>query len=192
MPEYSRRFNDCALRIAHRRNFDAARRVLITVPLGRSAKIPATRSASVSEQTQNFSNHGKLVPAFHFFVIPVLLFNFFWSLYRCYIMQFAFPAIVYAFVAAALVVLMFLARLFALRVQDRVIRLEERLRLRELLPADLQPRIVEFRPSQLIALRFASDSELPALARKVLDNKIEDQKAIKSMVQNWRADYLRA
>jgi hypothetical protein len=80
----------------------------------------------------------------------------------------------------------------ALTVQDRVIRLEERLRMRSLLPADLQPRINDFTVQQLVALRFASDDELPGLARKVIDGKIEDQKAIKRMVTNWRADCQRA
>jgi hypothetical protein len=73
-----------------------------------------------------------------------------------------------------------------------VIRLEERLRMRSLLPADLQPRINDFTVQQLVALRFASDDELPGLARKVIDGKIEDQKAIKRMVTNWRADCQRA
>jgi len=77
-------------------------------------------------------------------------------------------------------------------VQDRVIRLEERLRCERLLPADLKPRIAEFTVSQLVALRFASDAELPALARKVLDEKISERKPIKQLVKNWRADYLRA
>ena len=82
--------------------------------------------------------------------------------------------------------------MFALSVQDRVIRLEERLRCERLLPPDLQARIVELEPGQLISLRFASDAELPALARKVLDEKMKDRKAIKQLIKNWRADYLRA
>ena len=86
----------------------------------------------------------------------------------------------------------FLARIFALTVQDRVIRLEMRLRLRELLPPDLQPRIGEFTRHQLVAMRFASDRELPAIARKVLDERLEDRKAIKLLVQEWEADHLRA
>ena len=75
--------------------------------------------------------------------------------------------------ALALFVLAFFARVFALTVQDRVIRLEMRLRLAEILPADLRPRIPEFTVGQLVSLRFAGDAELPALARKVLDEKIE-------------------
>ena len=91
----------------------------------------------------------------------------------------------------ALLVLAFLARIFALGVQDRVIRLEERLRFERLLPDDLKPRIGEFTIDQLVSLRFASDAELPALARTVLDGKVNSRKAIKKMVQNWRADYQR-
>jgi Family of unknown function (DUF6526) len=83
-------------------------------------------------------------------------------------------------------------RMFALKVQDRVIRMEERLRFAALLPADLQPRIGEFTLNQLVALRFASDAELPALARRVLDEKIMKRKAIKQLVKSWRPDYLRA
>jgi hypothetical protein len=83
-------------------------------------------------------------------------------------------------------------RAFAVTVQDRVIRLEERLRMAALLPAELQRRIPEFSAGQLVALRFASDAELAALARRVLDEKIEDPKAIKLLVREWRADHLRA
>jgi hypothetical protein len=86
----------------------------------------------------------------------------------------------------------FLARVFALKVQDRVIRLEERLRMERLLPADLQARIEEFSVPQLVGLRFASDAELPELARKVLDEKVKEAKAIKRMVKSWRGDFLRA
>ena len=155
----------------------------------------------MSEQlSQNFSNHAKLVPAFHFFLLPVLFANLISSLLMAYrILTHARPLSVWVIVAVvisvllavALVVLATLARLFALGVQDRVIRLEERLRFQQLLPADLQPRISEFTINQFVSLRFASDEELPALARKVLDSKINSRKAIKQMIQNWRADYQR-
>jgi len=141
---------------------------------------------------QSFSNHVKLVPSFHFFVLPVLALNLVQSVYRLVHTWFSWDATVGALTAAALVLLAFHARLFALRVQDRVIRLEERTRLERLLPNDLKPRIGEFQPGQLIALRFACDAELPALARKVLNDKLTDGKAIKKLVQTWRPDYLRA
>jgi len=141
---------------------------------------------------QNYSNHVKLVPTFHFFVLPVLVLNFGQSIYRLIHSGFRWNEIVGVLTALALVFLAFHARLFALRVQDRVIRLEERQRMSGLLPADLQPRINEFTPGQLVGLRFASDEELPELARKILNDKVTDLKAIKQSVKNWRADYLRA
>lgn len=141
---------------------------------------------------QNFANHAKLVPTFHFFVLPVLVLNFGQSIYRLAHFGFKWDGWVGALTALALVLLAFHARLFALRVQDRVIRLEERQRLSRLLPEDLQSRIAEFTPGQLVALRFASDEELPVLARKVLHDKVTDLKTIKQSVKHWRADYLRA
>jgi len=94
--------------------------------------------------------------------------------------------------ALAFFVLAFFARVFALTVQDRVIRLEMRQRLAEVLPVDLRPRIPEFNVAQLVSLRFASDAELPALARKVLDEKLDNRKAIKQLIKDWQGDYLRA
>jgi hypothetical protein len=141
---------------------------------------------------QNFANHVKWVPPFHFFVIPVLLLNFGWSIYRLVHLWFSWDALIQLLTAAALVVLMFSARLFVLCVQDRVIRMEERQRMGRLLPEDLKPRIEEFSREQLVALRFASDGELPGLARKVLNEKLTDRTAIKKLVQHWRADHLRA
>lgn len=147
----------------------------------------------MAEQAQqNFANHTKFVPQFHFFVLPVLLVNFGWSIYRCKTLGFSFDGFLGVAVAIALVLGFTNARNFALRVQDRVIRLEEQSRCERLLPADLRPRIAEFTPAQFVALRFASDAELPLLARKVLDEKLEDRKAIKQLVKNWKPDYLRA
>jgi len=151
----------------------------------------------MSEQ-QSFANHGKIVPAFHFFVLPVLALNSIRSLVNLYSRIIHGPvhvgylwAITDVLVAAALIVLAFQARLFALGVQDRVIRLEERLRYQQRLPEDLKPRINEFTINQLVALRFASDAELPVLARKVLEGHLNSRKAIKEMIQTWRADYQR-
>ena len=142
---------------------------------------------------QNFSNHTRFFPPFHFFVIPVMLINFIWSIVRLWkVYNFSAYGFETVVVAAALLLGFLSARLMALKVQDRVIRLEERLRYERLLPADLKPRIGEFTIPQIISLRFASDVELPALARKVLDAKMNQRKPIKQMVKNWRADYLRA
>ena len=141
---------------------------------------------------QTFANHVRWVPSYHFFVMPVMALNFGWSIYRFKVANFSVDAFVGVLVAAALVGLTLYARLFALAVQNRVIRLEERMRLERLLPEDWKPRIAEFTCGQLVAMRFACDAEIPALARKVLTDNIQSGKAIKQMVQTWRADYLRA
>jgi hypothetical protein len=140
---------------------------------------------------QNFANHTKIFPPFHFFVVPILLVNLGVQLYR---LKFGITfATVFGILLAVALILGFLsARMFALSVQDRVIRLEERLRYQRLLPSDLQPRIEDFTVAQLVSLRFACDTELPALARKVLDEKLQERKAIKQLVKNWKPDYLRA
>jgi len=141
---------------------------------------------------QNVSNHTRFFPPFHFFVVPILTINFLYSLYAWYKGGFSLGGLWHALVSFTLAFGFVVARLMALKVQDRVIRLEEAVRYDRLLPADLKARINEFTPDQVIALRFASDAELPALARKVLDDKISERKAIKQMVKSWRPDYMRA
>ncbi|MDP9337268.1 MAG: DUF6526 family protein [Acidobacteriota bacterium] len=141
---------------------------------------------------QNFSNHAKFVPPFHFFVLPVLLLNIGWSIYRWKTSLWSIDGAVWVLTSVALLIGFLFARLFALSVQDRVIRLEERLRYERLLPQDLQVRLGEFENGQLVSLRFASDAELPALARKVLDERLKDRKAIKQLIKSWRPDHLRA
>lgn len=140
---------------------------------------------------QNFENHARIVPAYHFGVFGIFTINLFWSLYRV-VRYFSFAAVMELLLAAAFLLLFFYARMFALTVQNRVIRLEMRLRLAQILPADLRARINEFTPAQLISLRFASDEELPELARKVLADNLMDRKTIKRMIKNWQADFLRA
>src|SRR6202790_5345756 len=141
---------------------------------------------------QNFANHAKTVPAFHFFVLPVLFLHIVWFVYRLKTSLWSLDGAIWVLTSVAILMGFLLARMFALSVQDRVIRMEEGLRCERLLPQYLQSRIVELEPGQLISLRFACDAELPVLARKVLDEKIKDRKAIKQLVKNWRADYLRA
>jgi hypothetical protein len=140
---------------------------------------------------QNFENHAKFLPPFHFFVAPVLLINVVWCIVRV-IRAFSAGSVMALLVALALLVLAFVSRIMALTVQDRVIRLEMRLRMQQLLPAELRARIPEFATSQLVALRFASDVELPELARKVLQDNLTDRKEIKKMVRDWQPDFLRA
>jgi hypothetical protein len=141
--------------------------------------------------SQNFQNHVRFVPPWHFVAAPIFLLNFGWAIYRLVKDQ-SRDNIVSLLVAIALIILWAFSRLFTLTVQDRVIRLEMRLKLAALLPAETRSRIPEFTVAQLVSLRFASDEELPALARKVLDEKINDRKTIKKMIKNWQADELRA
>ncbi|HUK52637.1 MAG TPA: DUF6526 family protein [Candidatus Binatia bacterium] len=141
--------------------------------------------------TQNFENHAKFVPGFHIGVLGIFGINLVASVVRL-VRNFNLDSAISLLTAVGLVLCALYGRLFALSVQDRVIRLEMRLRMERLLPADLRGRIAEFSVGQLVSLRFAGDGELPELARKVLDDKIEDRKSIKRMVRDWQADWLRA
>jgi hypothetical protein len=140
---------------------------------------------------QTYQNHTRYLPVFHFVVLPLLLAYFIGTIYVAVTTR-SLLAHLDMVLAVALILLALSARMMAVTVQNRVIRLEERLRMRALLPADLQPRIVEFTMPQLVALRFAGDEELPALAREVLEKHIEDRNVIKQKVTRWRADDLRA
>lgn len=139
---------------------------------------------------QNYANHARLVPAYHFVAFPLFTINFFYWLYIT-VTAFSWGNLIGLGTATALIILFFVARVMAMTVQDRVIRLEERLRMRQILPANLHPHIDTLTVDQYVGLRFASDEELPALTRKVIDDRITDRKAIKQMVKNWRADFLR-
>ena len=140
--------------------------------------------------SQSFENHAKVVPAYHYFTLGLIAINVFYRLYET-VTAFSLSTAMALVAAVALLMVSFWARTFALRVQDRVIRLEMRLRLMTLVP-DLTPRIGEFTIDQLCALRFASDAELPGLARTVLAEKLDDRRAIKKMVREWLPDHARA
>lgn len=140
---------------------------------------------------QNYQNHRRFVPLFHFVAFGFILINLIWQLYWVFT-HFSVDSVVNLLVALALALLFWYTRTFALTVQDRIIRLEERLRLARLLPADLQGRIEELSVGQLCALRFASDEEVPELTRQVLADNIRSREEIKKRIQSWRADHLRA
>ncbi|MCJ7440111.1 MAG: DUF6526 family protein [Thermoanaerobaculaceae bacterium] len=139
---------------------------------------------------QTFENHTRYVPLYHFVLFGILMINLVWSVVRI-IRHHSVDAAVALLIAFGLLILFFYARQFALTMQDRLIRLEMRLRLAKVLPADLAQRIGELTVSQLIGLRFASNEELPELVRKVLAEGISDRTAIKRMVRTWQGDYLR-
>jgi uncharacterized protein DUF6526 len=145
----------------------------------------------MAERVQTYKNHGRFLPAFHFFVVPVLLVNFLNAARHVYLWP-TRSTLFALVVALALLTLAFLSRVMALAVQDRVIRLEMRLRLRQLLPPDMHGNINGLTPRQLVALRFASDAELPELVREVCAGKLTTSKDIKMRVKSWQADWLRA
>lgn len=140
---------------------------------------------------QTFANHARFVPLFHFVAFGILVVNLVWHLYLMF-RFFSWTSVLGALVAFALGLLAWYTRTFSLTVQDRVIRLEERLRLARLLPADLAGRIDELSVGQLCALRFASDEEVAELTRQVLADNIRNRAEIKKRIRSWRADHLRA
>jgi hypothetical protein len=144
----------------------------------------------MSSRPQTFENHAKMVPGYHYVTAAILLFLLAWSIWQL-IQGPTASSVVGFLLVTALILVSYYARTFALGVQDRLIRLEERLRMERLLPDDLRARIGEFSTEQLVGLRFASDEELPDLARRVLAEGIADRKVIKKSVGNWRADHQR-
>ena len=138
---------------------------------------------------QNLKNHARFDPMFHGFLTVGALILLGATIYALVRQPDGWGAVRLLGVLWA-IVLMFKTRLYALKVQDRVIRLEERLRLDQLLPESTRTRIGELSERQLIALRFASDGEVAGLVQQTLDDQW-DQKQIKSAITNWRPDYLR-
>jgi hypothetical protein len=138
---------------------------------------------------QSAANHTKWDPIFHFFIAPIFLINFIISVIAL-IRSPSFDTAWVTVVALGLLAVAFKTRINALKVQDRVIRLEERLRLSGLLDDPLRPRINELTEQQLIALRFASDAEIPGLVAMVFSNQLSP-KEIKKSIVNWRADNFR-
>ncbi|MBP7777649.1 MAG: hypothetical protein KA371_11005 [Acidobacteria bacterium] len=136
---------------------------------------------------QSFQTHRKFVPLYHYVALPILMVNVLVAAY--YLVRApGLPSVWALLMGVALFLSALFARVFALAAQDRVIRLEERMRMRELLPEALRSRIHEFSREQIIGLRFASDGELPELAATVLRDNIQKRDAVKKMVKSWRAD----
>lgn len=141
--------------------------------------------------TQSYATHRRFFPLYHFVTVPILglnlLLQLWWMIRRPNIFSAWNVIVAFALIALALV-----ARVMVLRVQDRLIRLEERLRLQQILPEDLRGRVGELRTRQLIALRFCDDAETPELCRAVFDGEIKEPDEIKRRIKTWRPDNLRA
>ncbi len=143
----------------------------------------------MSQPEQTYANHARLDPPFHFFLGPVAIITVGIAIYNAFA-HFSLLALWFVVLAVAFVVAILKIRLYALKAQDRVIRLEERLRLSMLLDEPLRSRIGDLTEGQLIALRFACDAECPGLVEKALTSKLAG-KDIKKAIVNWRADYFR-
>lgn len=144
----------------------------------------------MAEHPQNYENHTRWHPLHHFFVVPLFLINLIYAVAQL----FRFRDLDHAWsvaLAVGFLGLAALARLNALRVQDRLIRLEERLRYQQVLPSALAQRADSLPLGQIVALRFAPDEELPGLVQQVLDGKLTKGRDIKRAVRRWRADTLR-
>lgn len=141
------------------------------------------------KKPQTLANHAKLDPLFHFVVLPVFFFTAIGGTIH-FIRHPSFHSASFFVISVAALIAAFKIRLYALKVQDRVIRLEERLRLAALCAEPLRSRINELNEGQLIALRFASDAELPSLTERALNENLS-RKDIKKAIQTWLPDYWR-
>jgi uncharacterized protein DUF6526 len=141
---------------------------------------------------QTYANHKRYYPLFHFIAVPLLALNVIATL----VYAIRHPGAKWNWwqiaVALALLFLAWTMRVMVLTVQNRLIRLEETLRLQRILPDDLRNRAGELRTSQLIAMRFCADEELPEMCRAVLNGELREQDEIKRRVKSWRPDWLRA
>ncbi len=144
----------------------------------------------MAESVQTFANHKRFLPLWHFFVVPILLINVVIEAQRA-IRAPSGLAAWSVFVAVALFIGIFFSRLMPLTGQDRVIRLEERMRMARLLPSDLRGRENDLTREQYVALRFAPDDEVPELVRRIVSGEVKSGGDIKRAIANWRADHLR-
>lgn len=139
---------------------------------------------------QSFANHTRWHPPFHFFVMPVMLINFIWAIVD-FVETPGRNSGWWIVVSLALVVLTLLVRTNSLKVQDRLIRLEEKLRYQQVLSPQVMLQTGTLTPAQIVALRFAGDAELENLVSAVVSGKLATPKAIKQAIKNWRADTFR-
>src|SRR4051812_14047894 len=146
---------------------------------------------SAADKPQSYSSHSRYVPGFHFVTGSVIIVILVWAIYRLVTLRTSaeVPGVL---VAAVLLAQFIYLRQFPLAVQDRLIRLEEQLRLERLMPDGSRALIEALTPNQLIALRFASDVEVAALATRVVNERIDKRSAIKALIRNWRPDHMRA
>jgi len=142
-------------------------------------------------RTQDLKTHRRWLPAYHFVALPILLVNVILAIWHAVRIPTRWNMWT-ALVAVAIFLGILLARAMVNTVQDRVIRLETRLRLKEMLAGALAARVGELTPRQLVGLRFASDAELAGLVERCLSGELANDEAVKKQIKNWQADWLRA
>ena len=144
----------------------------------------------MSESPQSFENHDKIVAGYHRWTAALVALPTLYFAYRT-AFDFSFDRLALSLFAVGVLLAATYTRAFPVGVQDRVIRLEERMRLERVLPADLRSRIPELSTRQLVSLRFASDEELADLVRRVLAGELAQRNDIKKAIRSWRADHQR-
>jgi hypothetical protein len=137
-------------------------------------------------RSQSFKNHARLDPSFHIVLTLIIGLNLIYSVVHL-VRHFSRQSAWFVVLSAGAVIVLLKLRTYPLKVQDRVIRLEERLRLQSLAPPEWHTQIYRLSEDQLIALRFAGDDEVVALARQALEENLS-RKQIKERIRNWRAD----
>ena len=142
-----------------------------------------------SQAPQNLKNHARFDPSYHALLFGILAINLIVAIVYCvkHLSFFSAWSIVLSFAA---ILLLFKVRLYPLKVQDRVIRLEERIRLQALAPSEWHTQIYRLSADQLIGLRFAADSEVVELAKQALEHNL-NRKQIKERIRDWRSDDFR-
>ena len=150
-----------------------------------------TTTTTTPLKPQDYASHRRMNPLHHFVATPLVLAYLVFTVVEL-VRGPSVAAVLHLVFALGVLALAVSTRLMALTVQDRVIRLEMRLRLREVLMPPLAARIHEIRPNHLVALRFAADEELPGLVERVLDGTLNSGDAIKREIRDWQPDHLRA
>jgi hypothetical protein len=137
---------------------------------------------------QNYSNHIRLNPLHHFVILPLTVFVFGWTLYRLFtVTEITFTDVFYVLLSFSILLIGFIARIYALKNQDRIIRLEMRVRYFELTGKSFSETEKKLSLSQVIALRFASNDELLILIEKAISEQLKS-KEIKKQIKDWQAD----
>jgi hypothetical protein len=141
--------------------------------------------------TQNYANHRRTVPGYHLVLLSVTLLTLIGSCVNLYESigdhQRLYSASLIVALSVIATLLSWYVRIFPLKAQDRAIRAEENLRSFAMTGKLLDPRLTTL---QVVALRFASDGEFPALAQRAADENLKPD-AIKRAVKQWRADEYR-